>query len=157
MFNSAINDDVVDDEYESDFVQECSNESSMTFSSSETIDDDNDDDDATSSSLSFHDGPLYELSELMEQLPIKRGLSKYYDGKSESFGSLANFNNIDDLAKKRSSQRSRKSKCKSQSCLSPKTKILKLKKTSYSSNSVSRTCLVSSLGVRSLLCKNLFN
>lgn len=67
VFNAAIN-DVVEDEYESDFVEECSNDSSMTLSSSETIDDDAT---SSSSSLSFHDGPLYELSELMQQLPIK--------------------------------------------------------------------------------------
>ncbi|KAG8376075.1 hypothetical protein BUALT_Bualt09G0025800 [Buddleja alternifolia] len=52
-------------------------------------------DDASSSSNSC--GPLYELSELMSQLPMKRGLSKYYNGKSQTFASLAN---IESLAKK---------------------------------------------------------
>ncbi|KAL8234836.1 hypothetical protein R6Q59_020936 [Mikania micrantha] len=134
VFDEAKN----DDEFDSDFVEEWSNDSSATLSSSELIDD------ATSSSSSFHDGPLYELSELMTHLPVKKGLSKYYQGKSESFGSLANFKNIEDIAKKRN-KRSRWSKCKSQSqILSPKGRIVKNKKSC--SSSVSRSCLVSSLG-----------
>lgn len=44
--------------------------------------------------------PLYELSELMNQLPIKRGLSKFYQGKSQSFTSLAKVSSLEDLAKK---------------------------------------------------------
>ncbi|KAH1131928.1 hypothetical protein J1N35_003306 [Gossypium stocksii] len=59
-------------------------------------------DDATSSasSSSSSNGPLYELSEMMAQLPIKRGLSKHYHGKSQSFTSLANVKSIEDLPKK---------------------------------------------------------
>ncbi|GMI89452.1 OXIDATIVE STRESS 3 [Hibiscus trionum] len=49
---------------------------------------------------SSSDGPLYELSEIMAQLPIKRGLSKHYDGKSRSFTSLASVKSIEDLPKK---------------------------------------------------------
>ncbi|KAM0018168.1 hypothetical protein Hdeb2414_s0027g00696131 [Helianthus debilis subsp. tardiflorus] len=128
-------------EYDSDFVEECSDDSLVSLSSSEIADD------ATSpSSALFNsdDGPLYELSELMAHLPLKRGLSKFYHGKSESFGSLANLNNIQDLAKK-GGQRSRRSKCKSQSqMLSPKGTIVKNKK--GCSSSLARSCLVSSLG-----------
>ncbi|KAG9158348.1 hypothetical protein Leryth_026931 [Lithospermum erythrorhizon] len=51
-----------------------------------------------SSSPSF--SPLFHLCELMGQLPIKRGLSKYYDGKSESFTSLASVGNLEDIVKK---------------------------------------------------------
>ncbi|GKC82523.1 hypothetical protein Tco_1138240, partial [Tanacetum coccineum] len=86
---AQVKSDHVTNEYDSDFVEECSSDDSCdsleSLFSSEMVDD------ATSS----HDGPLYELSELMAQLPIKRGLSKYYQGKSESFGSLANLNNIE--------------------------------------------------------------
>ncbi|KAB2019615.1 hypothetical protein ES319_D07G009000v1 [Gossypium barbadense] len=57
-------------------------------------------DDATTSSASSSNGPLYELSEMMAQLPIKRGLSKHYHGKSQSFTSLANVKSIEDLPKK---------------------------------------------------------
>ncbi|EHA8589305.1 hypothetical protein COCNU_scaffold008964G000030 [Cocos nucifera] len=46
------------------------------------------------------DGPVFELSSLMAQLPIKRGLSKYYQGKSQSFTSLSDARCIEDLAKK---------------------------------------------------------
>ncbi|KAJ8755882.1 hypothetical protein K2173_024427 [Erythroxylum novogranatense] len=68
-------------------------------SSSDTIDD------ASSSSSSGcsssnSNGPLYELSELMSSLPIKRGLSKYYEGKSQSFTSLSRVTSIEDLTKK---------------------------------------------------------
>ncbi|GLT48494.1 hypothetical protein SLA2020_221150 [Shorea laevis] len=53
-----------------------------------------------SSSSSSSNGPLYELSELVNQLPIKRGLSKSYQGKSQSFSSLASVKSVEDLAKK---------------------------------------------------------
>ncbi|TXG61484.1 hypothetical protein EZV62_012847 [Acer yangbiense] len=86
----------------SDFVEEDDASSSSTSS--------------TSSSSSSSNGPLYELSALMAQLPIKRGLSKFYQGKSQSFTSLVNVNNIEDLAKKEniySSYKMRMKSCKS--------------------------------------------
>ncbi|KAG5574103.1 hypothetical protein H5410_063869 [Solanum commersonii] len=52
-------------------------------------------DDDVSSSF----GPLYEFSQLMAQLPIKRGLSKYYEGKSRSFGRLGSVMSLQDVAK----------------------------------------------------------
>ncbi|CAH9088574.1 unnamed protein product [Cuscuta europaea] len=64
-----------------------SSSSSSTISSLDTTDD-------ASSSLSF------DLSSLMCQLPIKRGLSKFYNGKSESFTSLSKMASEQDLAKK---------------------------------------------------------
>ncbi|KAL3511729.1 hypothetical protein ACH5RR_024446 [Cinchona calisaya] len=57
----------------------------------------------TSSSSSNSSGALYDLSELMAQLPIKRGLSKFYQGKSESFTCLSRVTSIEDLAKKKES------------------------------------------------------
>ncbi|CAH8362824.1 unnamed protein product [Eruca vesicaria subsp. sativa] len=56
-----------------------------------------DDDDASSSSSS--NGPFEDLSDLMSHLPIKRGLSKFYEGKSQSFTSLANVKSLEDLTK----------------------------------------------------------
>ncbi|KAI3932092.1 hypothetical protein MKW92_032175 [Papaver armeniacum] len=56
-------------------------------------------DDASSSSSN---GPLYGLSDLMATLPIKRGLSKHFQGKSQSFTSLADVSCIEDLVKKES-------------------------------------------------------
>ncbi|CAN6274902.1 unnamed protein product [Urochloa humidicola] len=54
------------------------------------------DDDATSSSSS---SDSFEMSDLMTQLPLKRGLSRFFDGKSQSFASLAAVASLDDLAK----------------------------------------------------------
>ncbi|KAJ3670942.1 hypothetical protein LUZ60_008368 [Juncus effusus] len=52
--------------------------------------------------ISQNSSSVYELSSLMESLPMKRGLSKYYDGKSQSFSSLAEVNCKEDLPKKES-------------------------------------------------------
>ncbi|XP_073275865.1 protein OXIDATIVE STRESS 3-like [Primulina huaijiensis] len=73
-------------------------------------------DDASSPSSSDSSpllGPLFELAELMSQLPVKRGLSKYYHGKSQTFGSLASVKRLEDLAKKESSYIERMKSCKS--------------------------------------------
>ncbi|XP_072995438.1 uncharacterized protein [Typha latifolia] len=59
-------------------------------------------------------GPLYELSSLMEQLPVKKGLSNFYQGKSQSFTSLSDVKCVEDLAKKESPYRRKTMKpCKS--------------------------------------------
>ncbi|KAI3422881.1 uncharacterized protein J3R85_011613 [Psidium guajava] len=68
---------------------------------------------SSSTSLSNCQGPLYELSDLMTHLPIKRGLSKFYQGKSQSFTSLARVQSIEDLVKKESPHRKRLKMCKS--------------------------------------------
>ncbi|KAK2654591.1 hypothetical protein Ddye_014447 [Dipteronia dyeriana] len=98
---------------------------STSISSSSNLVDEDDDDDASSSSStsssshspssSKSNGPLYELSELMSQLPIKRGLSKYFQGKSQSFTCLSRVMSIEDLAKKETPYRKKmmKSNCKS--------------------------------------------
>ncbi|KAL3625418.1 hypothetical protein CASFOL_030872 [Castilleja foliolosa] len=65
-------------------------------------------DDASSSG-----GPLFELSELMAQLPMKEGLSKYYNGKSQTFVSLACVSSVEDLVKKESCYSKRMKTCKS--------------------------------------------
>ncbi|CAL9055847.1 protein OXIDATIVE STRESS 3-like [Musa acuminata AAA Group] len=68
------------------------------------------------SSLSPHlnsDRPLYELPSLMEQLPIKRGLSKYYQGKSQSYTSLSVVSSIEDLPKKETAYRRKMKACRS--------------------------------------------
>ncbi|XP_056163694.1 protein OXIDATIVE STRESS 3-like [Syzygium oleosum] len=68
---------------------------------------------SSSSSLEGKHGPLYELSDLMAQLPIKRGLSRYYDGKSQSFTSLASCRSVEDLVKKERPYVKRLKLCKS--------------------------------------------
>lgn len=90
----------VDDEEVEDSSHEnsmVSNGSSVSLSSCDTTDD------AASSlpsSSSNSSGSLYDLSDLMVQLPIKRGLSKFYQGRSESFTSLSRVTSVEDLAKK---------------------------------------------------------
>lgn len=53
----------------------------------------------SSSSSSEGDGPLYEVNSLRANLPFKRGLSKFFGGKSQSFTSLVDVKCVDDLAK----------------------------------------------------------
>ncbi|GJU27495.1 hypothetical protein Tco_0896689 [Tanacetum coccineum] len=73
---------------------------SSSSSSLDTLDDDDDDDDDASSSAHSSRSSLYDLSDLMSHLPIKRGLSVFYHGKSDSFTSLARVTSIEDLPKK---------------------------------------------------------
>lgn len=43
---------------------------------------------------------LYDMSSMMAQLPVKKGLSKYYDGKSQSFACMSEVRCLEDLRKK---------------------------------------------------------
>lgn len=55
---------------------------------------------ASSSTLQLDsEGPLYELSSLLAQLPVRRRLSKYYQGKSQSFTSISAATCLQDLGK----------------------------------------------------------
>ncbi|XP_020259784.1 uncharacterized protein LOC109836332 [Asparagus officinalis] len=56
-------------------------------------------DDAASSPPSSCGGPLFEMSALEEQLPFKRGLSKFYQGESQSFASFSDIKSFEDLVK----------------------------------------------------------
>ncbi|CAL9059279.1 unnamed protein product [Musa banksii] len=85
---------------------------SVSSSSSNAVDD------ATSSASSSalrldSQGPLFELPSLMTQLPIKRGLSRYFQGKSQSFTSLSDVRCIEDLAKKETPCGKRMKTCRS--------------------------------------------
>ncbi|XP_043694828.1 uncharacterized protein LOC122645588 [Telopea speciosissima] len=80
-------------------------------------------DDATTNESSSPDqvsnnGPLYEMSSLMQQLPFKRGLSKYFQGKSQSFTSLSNVRSLEDLAKPENPYNKKLKSCKSYGGLS---------------------------------------
>ncbi|KZV34678.1 hypothetical protein F511_21793 [Dorcoceras hygrometricum] len=70
-------------------------------------------DDASSSNSSR--STSYDFSELMAQLPVKKGLSKFYEGKSESFTSLSRVTSVEDMAKKTATPYTRKLKA-SKSC-----------------------------------------
>ncbi|KAG2310727.1 hypothetical protein Bca52824_022284 [Brassica carinata] len=87
--------------------------SSCSLSSMCSSDLTEEDDDASSSSSN---GPLEDLSDLMLHLPIKGGLSKFYEGKSQSFTSLANVKSLEDLMKrgfKNTTNKARRKACKS--------------------------------------------
>ena len=86
-------------------------ESSMGSSESEFMED------GGSSSSSSETGPLFEMSSLIAQLPFKRGLSKHYEGKSQSFTCLSNVRSLEDLAKPMKQLNKKKLKqCKSYAC-----------------------------------------
>ncbi|XP_022949011.1 uncharacterized protein LOC111452482 [Cucurbita moschata] len=88
----------------------------LASSTSSFEDSSNSSDDAcssTSNSSSPSNGALEDFTELFAQLPIKRGLSMFYEGKSQSFTSLSSVRSIEDLPKKRSPYSSRLSGCKS--------------------------------------------
>ncbi|VFQ83102.1 unnamed protein product [Cuscuta campestris] len=76
-------------------------------------------DDASSSSsptsCSSSNGPpsLFDMSSLKNQLPTRKGLSRFYNGKSESFTSLSEVTSIQDLPKKETPYTRRKKGCKS--------------------------------------------
>ncbi|CAN6841654.1 unnamed protein product [Brassica oleracea] len=94
-------------------VEEEKDLSSCSLSSMCSSDLTEEDDDASSSSSN---GPLEDLSDLMLHLPIKRGLSKFYEGKSQSFTSLASVKSLEDLMKrgfKNTSNKARRKACKS--------------------------------------------
>ncbi|KAL9244602.1 hypothetical protein vseg_018364 [Gypsophila vaccaria] len=99
---------VSSDESSSSYFEE-SNDSKGSSSSLDLLDDAS----STSSSSSPSPSPLYGLSELMDQLPIKQGLSKFYKGKSQSFTTLARVTSIEDLAKKETPYQRRLKACKS--------------------------------------------
>ncbi|KAJ9167890.1 hypothetical protein P3X46_019480 [Hevea brasiliensis] len=147
-------------QYESTSAESSMEDSTNSADSSSSIDLVEDASSSTSSSsssstlISHTNGPLYELSELMAQLPISRGLSKFYQGKSQSYTSLASVKSLEDLAKKVTTvtpYRSKIKSCKSyagaldvQKCYSPKATISKR-------GSSSRGSLLSSLGKRGSL------
>ncbi|XP_072965202.1 protein OXIDATIVE STRESS 3-like [Typha angustifolia] len=89
-----------------------SNESTFSSTTSDLTDD------ATSSHSSNtlqldSDGPLYELSSLMADLPVRKGLSNYFQGKSQSFTCLFDARCIEDLAKKETPYGKRMKTCRS--------------------------------------------
>ncbi|XP_028801048.1 uncharacterized protein LOC114756289 [Neltuma alba] len=57
-----------------------------------------------------HDS-LSDMSSLFQQLPIKMGLSRHYQGKSRSFTSLASVRGLEDLGKEENAEKNKKKKC----------------------------------------------
>ncbi|KAI7748105.1 hypothetical protein M8C21_026115, partial [Ambrosia artemisiifolia] len=135
--------------YNYDLMESDLDDSLESSSSTEMIEDAS----SSSSSSSSSCSPLFELSDLMAQLPIKRGISKFYQGKSESFASLTNVKSVADLAKKEKycfKARSSMKRYGQSQRLSPKATIVKNKKGS-SSSSTTKGSIFSSLGKMSSL------
>ncbi|XP_019198711.1 PREDICTED: suppressor protein SRP40-like isoform X2 [Ipomoea nil] len=105
-------DDASSSSTSSSFIGENSSSLSSSSSSSTICSLDTTDDASSSSSPPSFNGSLYDLSSLMSQLPIK-GLSKFYNGKSESFTSLSRVSSIEELAKKETPFKRKMKACKS--------------------------------------------
>ncbi|XP_009346344.1 uncharacterized protein LOC103938069 isoform X1 [Pyrus x bretschneideri] len=137
-----------DDMYDTTSLTSISNRSST--SSSDLVDDASSPSTSSSCSSSFHShGSLLDLTDLMTQLPINRGLSKYFEGKCQSFTCLSKVKSIQDLAKKESPYNQRKALKGSESYggglgsyrsyTHPKAAISKSKKASTTSSFSSRS------------------
>ncbi|XP_014505827.1 uncharacterized protein LOC106765654 [Vigna radiata var. radiata] len=112
----AVKEDVNDDTSDSISIGSISGDSEnsvSSFSSSELAEEASSSSPSYLSTSSHSNGPLFELSELMNQLPIKRGLSMFYQGKAQSFSSLASVESIEDLVKKERPYRKKMKSCKS--------------------------------------------
>ncbi|KAK2385387.1 oxidative stress [Trifolium repens] len=126
-----VNDDDVTDLISSGSITEDSMNNSMCSISSSELDNDDDQEASSStsslsSSSSNSNGPLYKLSELMDHLPLRRGLSMCYEGKAQSFGCLARVESIEDLPKKeKANYRNKVKSCKSFGLCTPKARIAK--------------------------------
>ncbi|GMN40025.1 hypothetical protein TIFTF001_009254 [Ficus carica] len=79
----------------------CSSEESSSSIGSASSSDLLDDDASSSSSSSSSTSPSPETrDQIVSQLPIRKGLSKYYHGKARTFTSLSDVKCVEDLAKK---------------------------------------------------------
>jgi len=86
--------------------------------SDDLLSEENDDEVSSPLATSSSEDPLQDMSTLMEQLPIKRGLSQYFQGKSQSFTSLANVRGLEDLPKPENPLNKKLKSCKSYALLS---------------------------------------
>ncbi|KAL6959704.1 hypothetical protein U1Q18_039856 [Sarracenia purpurea var. burkii] len=73
---------------------------------------------ASSSSGQLVTSPLLDMSSLIHQLPLKRGLSSYFQGKSQSFTSLADVRCLEDLVKQENPYNKKLKSCRSYGGLS---------------------------------------
>ncbi|XP_077221332.1 uncharacterized protein LOC143855048 [Tasmannia lanceolata] len=114
-FNPQNNHGIMDEEDNiCDSLSDVSSDSVASFLS-DFMEDATSSGSSSSSSLSDprSNGPLYEMSSLIQQLPFKSGLSKHFQGKSQSFTSLSNVSCVEDLAKPENPYRKRLKSCKS--------------------------------------------
>ncbi|WOL02041.1 hypothetical protein Cni_G10760 [Canna indica] len=85
--------------------------SSLYGDSDAELEDDETSSSSQSSSSHLGSNGSFDLSLLMAELPIKRGLSKYFEGKSQSFRSLSDVRCVEDLAKEENPIKKRKKTC----------------------------------------------
>ncbi|KAK2652539.1 hypothetical protein Ddye_012395 [Dipteronia dyeriana] len=86
--------------------------------------------------------PLLDMSSLLHQPPFKRGLSKHYQGKSQSFTSLSEVTCVEDLAKPENPNNKRLKSCKSYAVIaenppSPKKPSSSKSRPTHTSNKIS--------------------
>jgi hypothetical protein len=88
------------------------------FETSSSISGDDSDDEARLSELEglqvapktvrrLNSDSVYDMSSMKSELPVKKGLSRYYDGKSQSFFCMSEVRCLEDLPKKRPSKKIR--------------------------------------------------
>ncbi|KAD3640603.1 hypothetical protein R6Q59_003327 [Mikania micrantha] len=85
---------------------------SSDVSSVVSSDDESDDEFEQSDSSSLNNA-LGNMSDLLQQLPSKRGLSKHFQGKSQSFTSLSKVTCLEDLVKPENPYNKKIKSCKS--------------------------------------------
>ncbi|KAF8715748.1 hypothetical protein HU200_026694 [Digitaria exilis] len=56
---------------------------------------------------------IYDMTSMMSQLPAKKGLSRYYEGKSQSFACMSEVRCLEDLRKKDNPYKKKIKSCKS--------------------------------------------
>lgn len=56
---------------------------------------------------------IYDMTSMMSQLPAKKGLSRYYEGKSQSFACMSEVRSLEDLRKKDNPYKQKIKSCKS--------------------------------------------
>ncbi|KAG8067946.1 hypothetical protein GUJ93_ZPchr0005g15648 [Zizania palustris] len=61
----------------------------------------------------FNSDGIYDLSPVTAQLPAKKGLSRYYEGKSQSFACMSEVRCLEDLRKKEKPYQHKIESCKS--------------------------------------------
>ncbi|KAJ8531449.1 hypothetical protein K7X08_026883 [Anisodus acutangulus] len=98
---------------------------------------------SSSSSRNEHKiGALQNMSSLLQELPFKRGLSKHYNGKSQSFTSLSNVISLEDMAKPENPYNKRLKSCKSYGVFLEgfKSDHAVIKSSSFSRHNSKKTC-----------------
>ncbi|KAF0927297.1 hypothetical protein E2562_031500 [Oryza meyeriana var. granulata] len=60
---------------------------------------------------------IYDMSSMTAQLPAKKGLSRYYEGKSQSFACMSEVRSLEDLRKKEKPYKQKIKPCSSYAAL----------------------------------------